>query len=208
MPKASVSESLLKALESKRLQAHRNAWGRYRSMLRTLHDGGAVDPDEASDILAAVNKSDEDLAKDIATFGQRVLWAKKVAAGAEAKVEYAAVEKEIAQYEKELADLRAKLAPKFEHAHNRHSEILALSLQAQSAHTRLIETVLDGILIEDDERLRNELEPLRSRLGQLKHAQFAGKGYEGDEQEIKSLSRTIAKLEAQFQELQQRKLEP
>ena len=205
MKKPPATESLLQARKAKRREAHRTAWNRYRGLLATLHAGDHVDPDEADEILASVDKTDEDLAGDVEMFGERCVWAEKLAAAGEANAERAALEAEIRGYEGQIRDLKAAIVPKIEKAQERKNQVHTFLLQVETARKRLTETVLDSRLTDEENRIESELRPLKLQRSQLSES-FGTSGSLSPE--YKKLTQRIDKLEADLDELRERKLEP
>lgn len=176
-------------------------------MLKALHNGAAVDPDEAREIITAVEKSETDLAQDLKTYGQRVQWAKTIADQPKVVAEVKNLEKEIERDQKEIAELKAKLEPKLRHYERVYAGFMGTNYKILTAREQLMETSFDAPLNEEIARLENEVQPLRDRAAWLQRWQEE-KGDGSNEPERRELLKAIAKLEAQIEKLREQKLEP
>lgn len=207
MTKTSAAETLLATFAAQRQQTHRDSWSEYHNMLKALHNGEAVAPDEAREIITAVGKSETDLAKDIATYGQRVQWSQTIAAHTKVEAELKKLEKEIERDQKVIADLKSKLEPKLRNYELAFADFMGKNYLVLTAREQLMETSFDVPLNEDIARLEDEVQPLRDRCAWLQRVQEKA-GDASNEPERRELLKAIAKLEAQIEKLREQKLEP
>lgn len=170
----STIQSVLDAIRGKRQEKHQSVQEQYVALLDDLARGKEVDVDTLAEILDSLDKSDADLQADIDRKQQRFIDARNLEELHRLRKEYPTLEKEIADANAAMRDAIAKVQPRVNAAREAWESSTLRMSQIDNSEQRLVNTVLNPILIArrkelDTERreLHESARPIRERIDEM-----------------------------------------
>lgn len=138
-PKQSWRDRLA-ALGRQRVERQHERSDEYMTVSRSLHDGKDVDDTEAARILDQFGESNDDLARDVETYGHRVKWRAEIDKIPGYKKRLAEVEQELGELQQQegtfLAEMKHRVTPQV----NERSTLIARQSGRPALRTKLIAT--------------------------------------------------------------------
>lgn len=213
-------KSLLDKITIRQRERQKTKWSDYRELVAQVCDSREPDPETVASVLAANNRTLEDLSHDVFLLTKRRKLRQQMDAIAPLESESLSLKKQIADGEAELEQITARLEEKLAPLYVRRLEINKTREQASEARRELRSSCEDAELVERYETIEPQLSEVEHRKAMIERDIEQHRTWlDGDEHEasitqfaterkrylerVESHKQRIANLESQLKPLQQ-----
>lgn len=158
---------LIGKLRTKKRATERTAFGHYLGLVRDLASGTEIDADEAGHIMAAADRTVPDLENDVATMQRRLAAATQLSRHEAAQESFEIAARKLQDAQARFDEAYRRFQPPIDEAVNERAAWELVVLQTSHVESVLLETVLDGELLQRESELIRERREIQSKLRPL-----------------------------------------